>query len=230
MKLLEALLALFACAFIPLQAADLSDLTYRTTGGKVAITDCNTAATGELVIPDTIEGNPVTSIGVQAFDSCTSLTSIAIDNGVTSIGDYAFEDCRNLTSITFMGAAPTVGNAPFLNVADGAVALVAIADLSSFGDFGTGWNGLIVGMSYSAMISLLVQRDARRIQVAYDAAAAPARTAGQGDAISDLASYSLFTEDQIHVMPADSTIGMNDAGNVFQRHTMNPQITMLLRA
>ena len=207
MKLLEALLALFACAFIPLQAADLSDLTYRTTGGKVAITDCNTAATGELVIPDTIEGNPV-----------------------TSIGDYAFEDCRNLTSITFMGAAPTVGNAPFLNVADGAVALVTIADLSSFGDFGTGWNGLIVGMSYSAMISLLVQRDARRIQVAYDAAAAPARTAGQGDAISDLASYSLFTEDQIHVMPADSTIGMNDAGNVFQRHTMNPQITMLLRA
>jgi len=200
MKPLQALLALFACAFLPLQAADLGELTYRTTAGKVAITDCNTAATGELVIPDTIEGNPV-----------------------TSIGDYAFEDCRNLTSITFMGAAPTVGNAPFLNVADGAVALVTIADLSSFGDFGTGWNGLTVGMSYSAMNSLLVERDARPTQVAYDAAVAPARTAGQGDAISDPASYSLFTEDQIHAMSADSTIGMNDAGNVFQRHTMKPK-------
>ena len=65
MKPLQALLALFACAFLPLHAADLSDLTYTTADGKVTITDCNEAATGELIIPDTIEGNPVTSIGLR---------------------------------------------------------------------------------------------------------------------------------------------------------------------
>ena len=47
MKPLQALLALFAFAFLPLYAADLSDLTYTTTGWKVTITDCNEAAAGE---------------------------------------------------------------------------------------------------------------------------------------------------------------------------------------
>jgi hypothetical protein len=39
---------------------------------------------------------------------------------------------------------------------------------------------------------------------------ATARTDGQGDP----ASYSLFTEEQIHAMSADYTMGLNDAGNV----------------
>ena len=61
-------------------------LTWTTIDGKVTIMHCNETATGELVIPDTIGGNPVTSIGTQAFGSCASLTSI-----------------------TFLGTAPTVG-------------------------------------------------------------------------------------------------------------------------
>ena len=78
MKSLQALLAVFACAVLPLHAADLNDLTYTTTDGEVTITDCDEAASGELVIPDTIEGNPVTSIGDFAFSNCSSLTSITI--------------------------------------------------------------------------------------------------------------------------------------------------------
>ena len=67
MKPIQALLALFAFAFLPLYAAGLADLTWTTTDGEITITDCDAATSGELVIPDTIGGNPVTSIGIQAF-------------------------------------------------------------------------------------------------------------------------------------------------------------------
>ena len=113
MKPLQALLALFACAFLPLHAASLDDLTYTTIGGKVTITECNEVATGELVIPDTIGGNPVTSIDEDAFYTCTSLTSITIGNGVTSIGDSAFRDCGNLTRITIPDGVTSIGDEAF---------------------------------------------------------------------------------------------------------------------
>ncbi|MDA7678322.1 leucine-rich repeat domain-containing protein, partial [Akkermansiaceae bacterium] len=97
MKPLQTLLALFACAFLPLHAASLADLTY--TNAKVTITYCAPAATGELVIPNTIGGNPVTSIGNDSFRGCTNLTSITIPDSVTSIEAFAFYGCSNLTSI-----------------------------------------------------------------------------------------------------------------------------------
>jgi len=88
-------------------------LGYTTTDGEVAITDCDTAATGELVIPDTIDGNPVTSIGEGAFEDCTSLTSITIGNSVTSIGAGAFNGCTSLTSITIPDSVTSIGASAF---------------------------------------------------------------------------------------------------------------------
>ena len=113
MKSLSGFLALFLCAVLPLYAADLSDLTYTTTDGKVTVVDCDKAATGELIIPDTIEGNPVTSIGDSAFEGCDRLKSITIPDSVTGIGEGAFFNCSSLTSITIPDSVTSIGTYAF---------------------------------------------------------------------------------------------------------------------
>ena len=54
---------------------------------------------GDLAIPSTLGGYPVTSIGSYAFYECSSLTSVEIPEGVTAIGDRAFRGCSSLTSV-----------------------------------------------------------------------------------------------------------------------------------
>ena len=75
---------------------------------KTKLLACSTAATGEIVIP-----NSVTSIGESAFFLCTGLTSITIPNSVASIGEYAFYGCTGLTAITIPDSVTSIGEYAF---------------------------------------------------------------------------------------------------------------------
>ena len=89
-------------------AVQYGDFTYSTDGSAITITGY-TGTGGAVAIPNTINGLPVTSIGVSAFYNCTSLTSVTIPGSVISIRDYVFKDCTSLTSVTIPSSVTSIG-------------------------------------------------------------------------------------------------------------------------
>lgn len=58
-------------------------------------------------------GSSVTSIGMYAFNSCVSLSTIVIPNSVTSIGTYAFGNCSSLSSVVTPDSVTSIGTSAF---------------------------------------------------------------------------------------------------------------------
>lgn len=100
---------------ITVSAASESALTFslNSDGNSYYVQDCITSASGEITIPNTYNGKPVTRLGGGAFEDCTYLTSITIPDSVTSIGEYAFSCCEILTSITIPDSVTTIGDSAF---------------------------------------------------------------------------------------------------------------------
>ena len=55
---------------------------------------------GNVTIPDTINGLPVTSIGIEAFNFIYTLSTVTIPGSITNVGIAAFGNCTNLLAIT----------------------------------------------------------------------------------------------------------------------------------
>ena len=92
---------------------------------------------GRVVIPATVTHDgmslPVTSIGNNAFNRCTGLTSVVIPQGVKSIGNYAFNGCTHLTSITLPTSVSTIGYAAFYGcTALSQISLGSVRDLGYY--------------------------------------------------------------------------------------------------
>ena len=83
--------------------------TASATGFVTGITSANISSTID------ISGNiyNVTSIGSNAFQNCTTLSSVTIPNSVTSIGGSAFQNCILLTSISIPNSVTTIGGSAF---------------------------------------------------------------------------------------------------------------------
>lgn len=93
MILLSLLLAFSA------SAANEGPYIYEINGDGVTITGCERTIEGDVILPDTLGGIPVTAIGDRAFYYCGGITSIKIPESVKSIGANAFEFCGALYEV-----------------------------------------------------------------------------------------------------------------------------------
>jgi len=77
-----------------------------TTNNEVTILDCNSDASGDLIIPERVDGYTVVTIANRAFYNCPSLNKIILPETVRAIEPLAFSYCRNLTDL-YLGSALT---------------------------------------------------------------------------------------------------------------------------
>jgi len=79
-----------------------NELTYKICsddeGQYIEITNCDETAT-EVIIPEEINGLPVTAIEYSAFSSCTELINVKLPDALKKIAGTAFLDCEKITEI-----------------------------------------------------------------------------------------------------------------------------------
>ena len=129
LSILLAITIIFSSAYVGLSEVDFSGIfavsaeaasesvltfTLNEDGESYSVTDCNATAQGELIIPATYNGLPVTTIGECAIDACENLTSVIIPDSVVSIELWAFGGCSNLAYITIGKGLEHVGTEIFL--------------------------------------------------------------------------------------------------------------------
>ena len=118
------LLALLLPATAIAHDFEVDGIYYNINGNEAIVTYRGTSYyqysdeySGSVTIPSSVTYNgtiySVTSIGWNAFNNCSGLTSVTIPNSVTEIGYSAFSGCRGLTDVTIPNSVKTIGNRAF---------------------------------------------------------------------------------------------------------------------
>ena len=110
----------------------IEDCSARIGGESSSDRAVSVSMRGEITIPSSFEGHPLTSIGGYAFWDCSGLTSVTIPSSVTSIGSVAFEGCSGLTSVLIPPSVSSIGSSAF----SGCCGLTSVTIPSSVANIG----------------------------------------------------------------------------------------------
>ncbi len=69
---------------------------------------------GNLTVPASLDGHPVTRIGPEAFAGCPTLVNVTLPEGLTIIDRHAFAYCTKMKSITLPESLTGIGHFAFM--------------------------------------------------------------------------------------------------------------------
>ena len=80
---------------------------YSVSDGKATIVDANVA--GDITIPETLGGYPVTAIGERAFSYQKKITSVTVPGCIKTLGYESFACCSKLESVVLEEGVEAIG-------------------------------------------------------------------------------------------------------------------------
>lgn len=101
--------------------------------GTATITGYEGTVSGELRIPENIDGYSVTKIGIHAFEDCYRITKVVIPSSVTEIGDEAFYGCSGLTNMSIPSSVIHIGSSAFYRCV-GLTSVIISSGVTSIGE------------------------------------------------------------------------------------------------
>lgn len=116
------------------------NLTYRKYSNYIEITGCDISAE-TVVIPDEIDGLPVTVIGESAFADCNKITSLKLPEKLKLIETLAFSKCKSLEKISIPESVTEIQSFAFMSCEK--LSDIHISDnllkISGYAFMGTAW-------------------------------------------------------------------------------------------
>ena len=129
--------AMLLLSLLTLPAVVQAQFNYTINNGTITITGY--IGPGDVVIPDTINGLPVTTIGDHAFYNNQNVASVSIPDSVTTIGNYAFSLCPYLTRVTLGNRVTSIGDGAFMYYKAYSIALPDSVTSIGDGAFSHSW-------------------------------------------------------------------------------------------
>ncbi|MDE6538971.1 MAG: leucine-rich repeat protein [Ruminococcus sp.] len=127
-KLIAFITTMFLCSEpMPAYAESENSFSETIDGNTFTYTvgaDMNATITGcesyeaEIIIPSSLGGYMVTSIGEMAFFGKIMMNSVTIPEGIRYIGNNAFSGCLSLTDVKFPETLTSIGNGCFMSCSE----------------------------------------------------------------------------------------------------------------
>lgn len=94
------------------------DFTYKVLQDNTAEITGYLGDDTDVVIPESLEGHTVVSIGDFAFNDCGNLQTVVFNESLESIGEGAFYECRSMREVFIPSGIKSIGNWAFYDCDD----------------------------------------------------------------------------------------------------------------
>jgi len=109
--------------------------TYVVEDGNAKITAVDENATGTIVLPATLGGYPVTTVGMNAFLGCRSFEKLVISENITKLERRAFSGCAGLTHVIIPASLGNLTAGYAFSECDNLYSVSIPKSLTKMGDF-----------------------------------------------------------------------------------------------